>query len=341
MKKILVVTDNLRNQINGVVTTFNNLNICAKKDGYNIYYIDPSMFWYIDSPGYPEVKLSFPWNIGKYIKDINPDHIHIATEGPLGLAARLWCDKHKIKYNTSYHTKFPEFLKKLYHIPEEITYSYVRWFHKHSGKVLTTTKTMVDDLKSHGFNGDIIPWTRGVDRSIFKRNKDKKVSNNDVVLLSVGRISKEKNLDVFCQLKLPNYTNVSKIVVGDGPYLEELKKKYPDVWFVGAKTGSELAKYFAQADVFVFTSKTDTFGIVIIESLSVGTPVAAFPVPGPIDILEQNISGHMSENLASSVEHCLTLDRNIVFENSNKWTWENCWNIFKSNLINKVDSLLS
>lgn len=333
MTKILVVTDNLQNQINGVVTTFNNLNECARKDGYSIHYIEPSMFHYIDSPGYPEVKLSFPWNIGKHIKNINPDHIHIATEGPLGLATRIWCDRHGIHYNTSYHTKFPEFLKKLYNIPEQITYSYVRWFHKHSGKVLTTTQTMVNDLKSHGFEGNIIPWSRGVDRTIFKPELNKTVSKDDIVLLSVGRVSKEKGIDDFCQISLPHYKNIFKIVVGDGPYLNELKKKYKDVWFVGAKTGKELASYFSHADVFVFTSKTDTFGIVIIESLSVGTPVAAYPVPGPIDILEQNVTGHMSDDLAASVEECLTLNRDTVYQNSSKWSWDNCWGIFKDNLI--------
>lgn len=332
MPKILVVTDNLRDQINGVVTTFNNLNVCAKKDGYEIHYIDPSKFYYIDSPGYPEVKLSFPWNMGKHILEINPDHIHIATEGPLGLSARIWCDNHNIKYNTSYHTKFPEFLKELYNIPESITYSYVRWFHKHSGKVLTTTQTMVDDLKSHGFDGDIIPWTRGVDRTIFKRSD--RTFRKPITLLSVGRVSKEKGLDDFCELQLKNYS-VDKIVVGDGPYLNELKKKYPDIKFVGKKTGSELASYFNEADVFVFTSKTDTFGIVIIESLSVGTPVAAYPVPGPIDILEQGVTGFMNENIEDAVEACLYLDRNKVYENSSKWTWENCWKIFKENLIKK------
>lgn len=334
-KTLLIVTDNSHNQINGVVTTYKNIEKHALHNGYIVKYILPDMFFHIDSPGYPEVKLSIPWQIDKKIKEINPDYIHIATEGPLGLAVLFWCNKHNINFSSAYHTKFPEFLKKLYNIPEGLTYSYVRWFHKHSGKVLTTTKTMVNDLKSHGFNGDIIPWTRGVDRSIFKRNYDKTLNKNEIILLSVGRISKEKNLDVFCQLKLPNYQNVKKIVVGDGPYLDELKKRYPDVCFVGAKTGHELANYFSQADVFVFTSKTDTFGIVIIESLSVGTPVAAFPVPGPIDILDNGVTGYMSNDLALSVEECISLDRNIVYNESNNWSWENCWNIFKKNLINK------
>lgn len=334
-KTILIVTDNSHNQINGVVTTYKNIEKHALTNGYIVKYIFPDMFFNFPAFGYPEVKISIPWQIDKKIKAINPDYIHIATEGPLGLAVLFWCKKHNINFSSAYHTKFPEFLKKLYNIPENITYSYVRWFHKHSGKVLTTTKTMVDDLKAHGFNGDIIPWTRGVDRTIFKRDENKKFSDKEIILLSVGRVSKEKGLDDFCQLVLPNYKNVSKIVVGDGPYLEELKKKYKDVWFVGSKTGSDLAKYFAKSDVFVFTSRTDTFGIVIIESLSVGTPVAAYPVPGPIDILEQNITGHMSKDLAHSVEACLELDRDIVYKSSNKWSWENCWNIFKDNLINK------
>ena len=331
-KTILIVTDNSHNQINGVVTTYKNIEKHALTNGYIVKYIFPDMFFNFPAFGYPEVKISIPWQIDKKIKAINPDYIHIATEGPLGLAVLFWCKKHNINFSSAYHTKFPEFLKELYNIPESITYSYVRWFHKHSGKVLTTTQTMVDDLKSHGFDGDIIPWTRGVDRTIFKRSD--RTFRKPITLLSVGRISKEKGLDDFCELQLKNYS-VDKIVVGDGPYLEELKKKYPKVKFVGKKTGSELASYFNEADVFVFTSKTDTFGIVIIESLSVGTPVAAYPVPGPIDILEQGVTGFMNENIEDAVEACLYLDRNKVYENSSKWTWENCWKIFKENLIKK------
>jgi glycosyltransferase involved in cell wall biosynthesis len=336
-KKILVVTDNLRAQVNGVATTFKNIENYAMADGFGIVYLDPGQFAYCDAPGYPEVKLSWPWGIGKKIQTINPDHIHIATEGPIGLAARVYCDLNGIRYNTSYHTKFPEFLKKMYKIPECVTYAYMRWFHKHSGRVLTTTDTMVAELQSHGFNGDIKPWTRGVDRGIFTSNLRGKTASKPI-LLSVGRVSKEKGLDDFCKL---DYPNAVKIVVGDGPYKAELEKKYPDVLFTGAKFGHDLALYYANADVFVFTSRADTFGIVIIEALACGTPVAAYPVPGPIDILENGVTGFMSSNLKNNIDNCLNLDRKAVEQASQKWSWSNCWNIFRNNLIDrkKITSL--
>lgn len=329
-KKILVVTDNLRDQINGVVTTFKNIESYAVADGFNIVYLDPGQFPHCSAPGYPEVKISWPRHIGQKIEAVDPEHIHIATEGPLGLAARLYCDRKGIKYNTSYHTKFPEFLKKIYKIPECITWAYLRWFHKHSGRVLTTTQTMVDDLRAHGFTGSIIPWTRGVDREIFTSSLRKEKLTGRPILLSVGRISKEKGLDDFCSLDFPGAT---KIVVGDGPYRAEIERQYPDVEFVGTKTGQDLARYFANADCFVFTSRADTFGVVIIESLAVGTPVAAYPVAGPKDILENGITGHMSEDLKASIDICLRLSRDRVEQASLKWTWAQCWEIFKQNLV--------
>jgi glycosyltransferase involved in cell wall biosynthesis len=331
-KKILIITDNLRDQVNGVVTTFKNIESLASSDGYDIVYIDPRQFRYCDCPGYPDVKLSWPWGIGKKIEKVDADYIHIATEGPLGFAARCYLDFKGQRYNTSYHTKFPEFLKELYNIPTSITYWYVRWFHKHSGKVLTTTQTMVDDLRSHGFEGDVISWTRGVNRNIFQSSLRKEKLTGRPILLSVGRVSKEKGLDDFCNLDYPGAT---KVVVGDGPYKEELEARYPEVCFAGAKFGTELAEYYASADVFVFTSRTDTFGIVIIESLACGTPVAAYPVPGPIDILDLGITGHMSDDLKDSIDLCLTYSRERVEHASQKWTWDICWEIFKNNLVSK------
>lgn len=329
-KKILIITDNLPDQINGVVTTFKNIEICAGRDGYDIVYLDPRQFSHIGAPGYPEVKLSWPWRIGKKIAAVGADHIHIATEGPIGLAARCWMDLCGRRYNTSYHTKFPEFLKKIYGIPMFMTYWYVRWFHKHSGRVLTTTQTMVNDLRSHGFDGDIIPWTRGVDRDVFRSSLRGDTVAGRPILLSVGRVSKEKGLDDFCNLDYPGAT---KIVVGDGPYLNHLKKHYPDIIFTGTKTGTSLARYYAQADVFVFTSRHDTFGVVIIEALAVGTPVAAYPVPGPLDIIEPGVTGYLYQDLRKAINQCLTLDRQQVERHSQQWSWDNCWNIFKENLV--------
>lgn len=331
-KRILIITDNTPEQINGVVTTFTNIELLAKRDGFDIDYISPVLFNSVGAPGYPEVKLAWPRRIGRIIQSRSPDYIHIATEGPIGLAARLWLDRKGWRYNTSYHTKFPEFIKRIYGIPEWITYVYVRWFHKHSGRVLTTTETMVQDLKAHGFCGDIQAWTRGVDRRVFDpslRNR----SDKEKILLNVGRVSKEKGLDDFCQLSIPG---TRKIVVGDGPYRAELESRYPDVEFVGAKTGRELARYFANADVFVFPSRSDTFGVVIIESLAVGTPVAAYNVPGPRDILEPGVTGYMGPCLSDAVEICLDYDRDRVIAASQKWTWDHCWQIFRDNLVDII-----
>ena len=328
-KKILIITDNLPDQINGVVTTYKNIETCAILDGYTVDYINPSRFRYVDCPGYNEVKLTFPWRMGEEIKKIDPDYIHIATEGPLGLWARAYLSKHNIRHNTAYHTKFPEGLAKLFGIPEFLTWRYVRWFHKHSGKVLTTTETMKQDLLNHGFKDNIVSWTRGVDREIFNSSH-----RHDVIkgkyLLCVSRVSKEKNLEEFLKLDYPGYY---KIMVGDGPMLETYKKQYPEVIFTGFKTGVDLARYYANAEVFVFPSKWETFGIVMIESMACGTPVAAFPCDGPKDVIEQGVTGFMNESLSDAIDSCLQLNRKSIHKGSTKWSWDNAWQTFKDNLI--------
>ena len=330
MQTILIVSDNLRGQINGVVTTFDNIEKQAMMDGYRVKYITPSDFFYFSAPRYPEVKISIPVGIGKLIKSINPDYIHISTEGPIGVAVRNWCCFNGYNYNTSYHTRFPEFVKKLYNIPEFLTYAYVRWFHSRSNLVLTTTNSMVNELKAHGFKIPVIPWTRGVDREEFVPTTER-TSDNEIKLLSVGRVSREKGIEDLCELSSnPTYAIT---VVGDGPHRAELEERYPLVNFVGYKRGAELAEYYNQADVFVFTSRVDTFGIVIIEALAMGCPVAAYPEPGPIDILEQGVDGVMDENLEHTISKCLHLDRSTVKSSAAKWTWKNCWDIFKSNLV--------
>jgi glycosyltransferase involved in cell wall biosynthesis len=328
-KTILIITDNLPEQINGVVTTYKNIEACAILDGYNVVYITPGNFRYFDCPGYNEVKIAYPRAMGKKIEEINPDYIHIATEGPIGLSARKYLSTHRLRYNTAYHTKFPEGLRALFGIPEALTWPLVRWFHKHAGRVLTTTDTMVAELRAHGFDGEVIPWTRGVDRSIFYPDLDKK-RNNCPVLLCVSRISKEKNLEDFYKLE---YVGARKIMVGDGPMLDEYRDKYPEVEFVGFKTGSELADYYRMADVFVFPSCWETFGIVMIEAMACGTPVAAYPVPGPLDVVDQGKTGWTIPDLKLAVDKCLELDRNSVSIASQRWSWKHAWNIFKDNLV--------
>ena len=328
MKTILIITDNLPEQINGVVTTYKNIEICAVRDGYNIVVLHPGWFSYIDCPGYNEVKLSWPRNMGKKIEAIDPDYIHISTEGPLGVWARKYLSKHHIRYNTAYHTKFPEGLKKLFGIPESLTWRFVRWFHKHSGKVLTTTDSMVAELKAHGFDGEVISWTRGVDRDIFTPDLREELPAK--YLLCVSRVSKEKNLEDFFELDYPGY---QKIMVGDGPMLEKYKTQYPSVHFTGFKTGVDLARYYANAEVFVFPSRWETFGIVMIEAMACGTPVAAYPCQGPEDVIEQGVTGYMEEDLATATYRCLGLSRDQVLEGSQRWTWEKAWEIFRDNLI--------
>jgi len=331
MKTILIITDNLKDQINGVVTTYKNIEACATRDGYNIVVLDPGWFSYIDCPGYNEVKIAYPRNMGKKIKEISPDYIHIATEGTLGLWARAYLSLADIPHNTAYHTKFPEGLKKLFGIPESLTWRFVRWFHKHSGKVLTTTDSMVKELQAHGFDGEVISWTRGVDRAIFTPDLREKTTAK--YLLCVARVSKEKNLEDFFEMDYPGY---QKIMVGDGPMLDTYKKKYPNVHFTGFKTGIELARYYANAEVFVFPSKWETFGIVMIEAMACGTPVAAYNCQGPADVIDQGVTGFMveeHEGLQVAIDKCLKINRDDVYRVGQRWTWDRAWEIFRDNLL--------
>jgi glycosyltransferase involved in cell wall biosynthesis len=325
-KTILIITDNVPDQINGVVRTFQNLEDHASRDGYRVVYIDPGQFPNFACPGYPEVRLCWPHGISKKIKAIQPDFIHIATEGPVGLFARWWCERNSVPYNTSYHTDFPEFLKTMYRVPKRLTYWYLRWFHKNSHRVLVTTKTIEADLAAHGFERMVV-WTRGVRRDLtpsWPRTLSMKPR-----LLNVGRVSAEKGLDKLVEFDPEEY---NLIVVGDGPYMGRAQELLPNALFVGYKSGQDLVDWYAQTDVFVFPSQADTFGLVIIEAMAQGTPVAAFPVQGPIDIIENGVNGYMSWDLEEAVSQCLTLDREQVKKSSKKWTWEECWRIFRENL---------
>ena len=329
-KKILVITDNVPDQINGVVVTFKSMEEHALLDGYTIVYLTPLQFIHFNCPGYSEVKLAIPWNIGKKIEEISPDYIHIATEGPIGLFARLYLDKRGYRYNTSYHTKFPEFLKTIYGVPMSMTWGYLRWFHKHSGKLLVNTRSMKKLLEEKDFTGPMVTWTRGVDREKLKPTKMYDYGERPIVLY-VGRVSKEKNLDALCEMQ--DTYNIE--IVGDGPYRKKLEEKYPKVRFLGYQQGSELANSYARADVFCFPSKSDTFGIVMIEAMSLGTPVAAYPVDGPLDVIDE-FTGHMDNNLHKAIMVCLEMDRKLVKQASTVWTWEKCWTIFKNNLVNII-----
>lgn len=335
MSKILLITDAWHPQTNGVVTTLSNLVDQARKNGDIIHVYHPGRckirfkLWF-----YPEIEIGIPnpYQVRKLLKRQKWDHIHVATpEGTLGISFIRWCRKLNIPFSTSCHTKFPEFVNaKWSFIPVRLGWNWMLRIYKGSSIILTTTDSMVQELKDKGFTQDIRSWTRGVDRTIFYPEKRDPNTVSNVTLLCVSRVSFEKGLDDFCSIDM---SNSQKILVGDGPYLEELKKKYPDVLFVGKKTGKELGDYYRRATVFVFPSKADTFGVVNIEALACGTPVAAYPVTGPKDIIEESVNGYLDENLTVAIQKCLYLDRESVYNSSKKWTWENCYKQFSEILL--------
>lgn len=327
--KICLVTDTWDN-VNGVCTTLKNTVKHLEKMGHEVRVIEPSLFKTFPAIGYPEVRIAWNvWQVGRMIAAFDPDAIHIATEGTIGLSARWYCkvEKRSIPHNTSYHTKFPEYLNELFGIPVSIGYMIMRWFHKFSTRVLVTTESMKRELSEHGFERMEV-WSRGVDGEIFNPSSRRPNLATKPILLCVSRASKEKGLDDFCSLR----TNGTKMLVGDGPYLEELKRKYPDVIFVGYKHGRELAHYYANADVFVFPSKTDTFGVVMLEAMACGTPIAAYPVTGPLDVVKQGVNGYMDQKLEKAVENALGCDRDTVSKESENYTWESCTMTFLHNL---------
>lgn len=324
--KILVVTDNLRKQVNGVVTTYKNMEDPAIRAGHDIVYLDPGQFRHINCPGYPEVKLSLPTWFASKIKKMAADRIHIATEGPLGLWAKFYCDYNHIPYSTAYHTRFPEFLNKLFWIPKSITYRYLRWFHKYSKAIFVPSASMRDELAHQGFK-NLIVWTRGVNRDIIINRKFAR-KHTPLKVLNVGRVSREKGLDDLCSLQ----DQYDITIVGDGPYLKTLRSRYRKVKFLGYKFGADLAKIYANHDVFCFPSQTDTFGIVNIEALCNGLPVAAYNVTGPADIVDYGVTGYMvmpGNELSKAIEMCRSLDNVRVQKLSiNLWTWDRCFKIF-------------
>jgi glycosyltransferase involved in cell wall biosynthesis len=328
--KICLITDTWDN-VNGVVTTLKATVRELEKRGHEIAIFHPGMFKTFSMPRYPEIKMSWNlWKLGPMIEEFDPDAIHIATEGPLGCAARWYCKvrKRQIPHNTSYHTKFPEYLKIHHGIPVSIGYWFMRLFHKFSCRVLVTTSTVASELEDRRLK-NLVVWNRGVDHEIFNQRDRCQNLASKPVLLCVSRASYEKGLDDFCSLS----TSGTKILVGDGPYLKDLKIKYPDVIFTGYKTGVSLSHYYANADVFVFPSKSDTFGVVMLESIACGTPVAAYPVTGPIDVLTPGVNGEMNDSLSVAVELAQKLNRDTVEASSHQFTWAACTDVFEKNLV--------
>ncbi|MBE7218391.1 MAG: glycosyltransferase family 1 protein [Caulobacteraceae bacterium] len=331
--RVLLATDAWEPQVNGVVRTLSRTLHEMRAMGHEVEVVSPDQFKTLPLPSYPEIRLATnAWEpMQERFKRFEPEAIHIATEGPIGLAARRLCLEWGLPFTTSYHTRFPEYLSARLPVPPAAGYAYMRWFHKPSGRVMVATPTMRDELERRGFH-NLSPWTRGVDTELFHpRRPDEPDLFADLprpVFLNVGRVAVEKNIEAFLALDLPG----SKVVVGDGPQREELEARYPAARFAGARFGEDLAAHFACADVFVFPSLTDTFGLVILEAMATGAPVAAFPAPGPVDLLPGSEAGVCDDDLRAACLACLELDRAHVRRFAERFSWRASAEQFVHNL---------
>ncbi|MCE9529861.1 MAG: glycosyltransferase family 1 protein [Planctomycetes bacterium] len=330
--RILLATDAWLPQVNGVVRTWLTSIEYLRKLGHEVKVIEPNQFPGMPCPLYPEIRLCLPLP-GQIVRSINafqPDVIHIATEGPIGLAVRLYCRRRGFFFTTSYHTKFPEYLQRLVFLPTRLSYGFMRLFHSGSSTIMVATPSLEEELRQHSFQPPLKRWSRGVDLELFHPRPKTLFDWPRPILLYVGRVSKEKSIEDFLKVNAPG----TKVVVGDGPIRERLEKQYPAAKFLGYRSGQPLAECYANADLFVFPSKTDTFGLVMIEALASGLPVAAYPVVGPADIITQPGMGALDQNLEKAVERALKEgDPETSARIGRQYTWENCTGQLLANFV--------
>ena len=332
--RILLATDAWEPQINGVVRTLSRTVDELRAMGHEVDIIEPGQFKTVPLPTYSEIKLA----VGCYsaiqdrLKEFEPEAIHIATEGPIGLTCRRICLEWKLPFTTSYHTRFPEYVSARLPVPVGAGYAYMKWFHKPSGRVMVATITMREELERHGFR-KLALWSKGVDTEMFRPHETQVFEGlARPIWLYVGRIAVEKNLESFLALDLPG----AKVLVGGGPQKEELQVRYPGAVFPGWKSGQELADCYAASDVFVFPSLTDTFGLVMLEAMASGTPVAGFPAPGPVDIIPGSGAGALANEAAGGLRQAcldaLEIDRGAVRTFAERFSWRACAEEFVRNL---------
>ncbi|MBI1372191.1 MAG: glycosyltransferase [Phycisphaera sp.] len=323
--KIALITDAWRPQVNGVVRTLTNMRNYLERQGHEVLVIDPCLFAAVPLPNYPEVRLALAPGRGvrRMLDDFDPQAIHIATEGPCGLAARRYCLRRKLPFTTSYHTQFPHYLRMYFGLPRAWGYAAMRYFHKPAVRTLVPTDSVRAELKEQGF-GELQVWSRGVDTSLFHpRNGEVEafIDQHELhrpIFLNVGRVATEKNLAAFAGLDLPG----DKVIVGEGPRRRRLMKRHDDVTFTGYLPDDQLAIAYAAADVFVFPSMTDTFGNVMLESMASGTPVAAFPVTGPVDVVTHGRTGVLHEDLREAALGALQTDRDACLAYAASKSWD-------------------
>ncbi len=323
---ILLVTDAWAPQVNGVVRTLEKTRETLIALGHEIDVLTPSGTT-VPCPGYAEIRLTLrPARAVRAAFERGPfDAIHIATEGPIGLAARRWCIRQNLEFTTSYHTRFPEYLRMRAPVPLKFSYAYLRWFHGAATRTLVRTDTQKKLLAARGFNR-LAVWPGGVDTALFRPRQRDALALPRPISLYLGRVSTEKNIESYLDLDLPG----SKVVIGGGPALEQLKQKHPEVHFLGYRHGEELAALLSSADVFVFPSRTDTLGLVILEAMACGVPVAAYPVPGPQDLITDGGNGALDEDLRQAVFRALSVDGATCIEFASRFSWTRCTQRFVS-----------
>ncbi len=333
--KILIVTDAWEPQVNGVVRTLKSTRRELEKMGHRVDLLTPLEFRTVPCPTYPEIRLSVlpRRGVARRIRDSAPEALHIATEGPLGLAARAYALRHRLPFTTAYHTRFPEYVRARFGLPLSLTYRFLRWFHGRAEAVLVPTRAVKDDLETFGFRPErVVLWSRGVELDLFKPGPSMPHDLARPVFLYVGRVAVEKNIEAFLEIDLPG----SKWVAGEGPQLARLKARHPGVRFTGVLGQPALASLYNAADVFVFPSRTDTFGLVLLEALACGCPVAAYPVTGPIEVIgnapgDAN-GGALDEDLRAAALRALTIDRGRARRHAERYSWEACTRQFVSHL---------
>jgi len=333
--KICIATDAWHPQINGVVTTLSRTAATLRGWGHEVLTLTPDRFKTVSCPTYPEIRLSLvrPATIRKLLAGFEPDAVHIATEGPLGWATQSACRRLGLAFTTSYHTRFPEYVRMRFPVPLPLSYGVLKAFHGGAARTMAAP-TIIDELEGRGF-ANLVPWSRGVDTTLFRPRPVEPPDRRPPLFVYVGRIAPEKNLPAFLDLDLPG----DKWAIGDGPALSALRRAYPVVRFFGAKQGADLARHLAAADVFVFPSLTDTFGIVLLEANACGVPVAAFPVTGPQYLIREGVNGCLDTDLKAAALRALSLSRTACREAAAGYSWETCTRQFLGNLaLNHAES---
>ncbi|MGD8712342.1 MAG: glycosyltransferase family 1 protein [Thiohalophilus sp.] len=327
--RIAIATDAWKPQTNGVVTTLSTTSRVLEQSGHDVLLLTPEPFRTIPLPTYPDIRLAlFPYRrLAGMLDEFCPEAIHIATEGPVGKAVRRYCLRRNLKFTTSYHTQFPEYLRLRLPIPLRLSYLYFRWFHGPSERTMVPTPSMQHRLTGHGFK-NVMVWSRGVDIHMFQPYGKEYMSDDRPIFIYVGRVAIEKNIEAFLSLELPG----TKYVVGDGPDRQMLEEKHPEVIFTGFRYGEELARTIAAADVFVFPSLTDTFGLVMLEAMACGLPVAAFPVTGPRDVVINGVTGCLDEDLRRACLRALKINPENPRDYSLSHSWHEATDQFESYL---------